>query len=73
MVQWNQEGISRHKQAVCVEKDQEKGHSIRSKMREKQMSFQDKMEWGLLRQTGSIRPQSNPWSGFHGELLTFSS
>ncbi len=73
MVQRNQEGILRNDQVACVEEDQEKGHSISLNMREKQIGFQDKKEWGLLCQTGSMRLQSNPWSGFHGELLTCSS
>ncbi len=46
-MRWNQEGISQHEQAMCVEEDQEKGYSIRLKMREKQTGFQDKTEWGL--------------------------
>ncbi len=29
-----------------MEEDQEKGHSIRSKMQEMQVGFQDKKEWG---------------------------
>ncbi len=73
MTQWNQEGMSRHEQAACVEDDQEEVHFIRLKMRKKKMGFQDKTEWGLLSQTGSMWLQSNPWSGFHGELLTYNS
>ena len=73
MARWNWEGILKYDQAVCAEEDQEKGHSIRSKIYEKQMGCQDKTNWGISSQTGSMWLQSNPWSGFHGELLTCSS
>ncbi len=73
MSQWNQDGILRYDQVACVEEDQEKGHSIRSKMHEMQMGYNIKGNGVLSSQTGNMQLQSNPWSGFHGELLTSSS